>query len=221
MVSCSLRRFSVSPPASDLAVAIINRAVTNDLNPKTLPALELRDGIPAELRTIVVVPTLLTTRSALDEQIERMEVHYLANQDGDLYFALLSDWVDSATETAPGDDELLSAAADGIAELNRRYGPAPKGPRFFLLHRRRMWNEGQGKWIGWERKRGKLHELNRWLRGATDTTFIAVNGALPVAPPDVRYVITLDADTRLPTGNSQASGRKDGASSQPSKARPG
>ena len=84
-------------PASDLAVAIINRAITNDLNPKTLPALELRDGVPAELRTIVAVPTLLTTRSALDEQIERMEVHYLANQDGDLYFALLSDWADAAT----------------------------------------------------------------------------------------------------------------------------
>ena len=190
-------------PASDLAVAIINRAITNDLNPKTLPALELRAGVTAELRTIVVVPTLLTTRSALDEQIERMEVHYLANQDGDLYFALLSDWVDAATESAPSDDELLTAAADGIAELNRRYGPALKGPRFYLLHRRRMWNEGQGKWIGWERKRGKLHELNRWLRGATDTTFIPVNGALPVAPSDVRYVITLDADTRLPRGTAK------------------
>jgi cyclic beta-1,2-glucan synthetase len=190
-------------PASDLAVAIINRAIANDLNPKTLPALELRAGVPAELRTIVVVPTLLTTRSALDEQIERMEVHYLANQDGDLYFALLSDWVDAATESAPSDDELLTAAADGIAELNRRYDPALKGPRFYVLHRRRMWNEGQGKWIGWERKRGKLHELNRWLRGATDTTFIPVNGALPVAPPEVRYVITLDADTRLPRGTAK------------------
>jgi cyclic beta-1,2-glucan synthetase len=190
-------------PASDLAVAIINRAIANDLNPKTLPSLELRAGVPAELRTIVVVPTLLTTRSALDEQIERMEVHYLANQDGDLYFALLSDWVDSATENAPGDDELLKAAANGIAELNRRYSPAPGGPRFYLLHRQRMWNEGQGKWIGWERKRGKLHELNRWLRGATDTTFIPVDGVLPLAPPEVRYVITLDADTRLPRGTAK------------------
>jgi cyclic beta-1,2-glucan synthetase len=191
------------PPASDLAVAIINRAVSNDLIPKTLPALELRDGIPPALRTVVAVPTLLTSRSAVKEQIERMEVHYLGNQDGDLYFALLSDWVDSPTQTAPSDDELLSAATEGIAELNRRYGPAPNGPRFFLLHRQRMWNEGQGKWIGWERKRGKLHELNRWLRGATDTTFIAVNGALPLAPPNVLYVITLDADTRLPRGTAR------------------
>ena len=84
--------------------------------------------------------------------------------------------------------------------MNRRYGPAPDGDRFLLLHRRRVWNEGEGKWIGWERKRGKLHELNRLLRGATDTTFLAVGGRPPVVPSGVRYVITLDADTRLPRG---------------------
>jgi cyclic beta-1,2-glucan synthetase len=190
-------------PASDLAVAITNRAVTYDVCPKTLPAMELRDGVPAGLRTIVVVPTLLTTRTAIDEQIERLEVHYLASQDGDLRFALLSDWTDSITQTAPGDDELLGAAADGIAQLNWRYGAASEGPRFFLLHRRRIWNEGQGTWIGWERKRGKLHEVNRWLRGATDTTFVPISGALPVAPAAVRYVITLDADTRLPRGTAK------------------
>ena len=187
-------------PASDLAVAVTNRAITNDLKPRTLPALELRGGVPASLRTIVVVPTLLTTRTAVEEQIERLEVHYLASQDGDLRFAMLSDWTDSLTQTAPGDDELLDAAADGIGRLNRHYGAAPEGPRFFLLHRRRIWNDGQGAWIGWERKRGKLHELNRWLRGATDTTFVPVGGRLPVAPSAVRYVITLDADTRLPRG---------------------
>ena len=187
-------------PASDLAVAVINRATTKDLNPRTLPALELREGVPSNLRTIVVVPTLLTTRAAIDEQIERLEVHHLASQDGDLRFALLSDWTDSATQIAPGDDELLGAAVDGIARLNRRYGAMSGGPRFVLLHRRRLWSDGQGTWIGWERKRGKLHELNRWLRGATDTTFVPVNGLLPAAPAAVRYVITLDADTRLPRG---------------------
>jgi cyclic beta-1,2-glucan synthetase len=190
-------------PASDLAVAIINRAITRDLNPKTLPGLELRQGVPAGLRAIVAVPTLLTTHHALEEEIKRLEIHYLANQDGELYFALVSDWTDSATETAPGDDALLNAAADGIAELNRRYGLTANGPRFFLLHRRRMWNEGQGKWIGWERKRGKLHELNRWLRGASDTTFIPVRGSLAPAPSNVRYVITLDADTQLPRGTAK------------------
>ncbi len=190
-------------PASDLAVAITNRAVTNELHPHILPALELLDGVPADLRTMIVVPTLLTKRTAVAEQIERLEVHYLASEDGDLRFALLSDWTDSGTQTAPGDDELLGAAAEGIAALNRRYGAASEGPRFFLLHRRRLWCEGQRKWIGWERKRGKLHELNRWLRGATDTTFVSIGGVPPVAPSAVRYVITLDADTRLPRGTAK------------------
>ena len=142
----------------------------------------------------------LRARAAIDELIERLEIHYLASQDGDIRFALLSDWTDSATKDATDDDELLGAAIEGIGRLNGRYGPASDGPRFFLLHRRRVWNEGQGKWIGWERKRGKLHELNRLLRGATDTTFLAVGGGLPLVPLGVRYVITVDTDTRLPIG---------------------
>ena len=187
-------------PASDAAVALVNHSITNRFGATGLPGLELRDGVPSSLRTMVVVPTLLTTPADVDEQIERLEVRHLASAEGDIRFALLSDWTDSATETAPGDEDLLARAADGIARLNRRYGPAPDGDRFFLLHRRRAWNVGEGKWIGWERKRGKLHELNRLLRGATDTTFLAVGGRPPSVPPGVRYVITLDADTRLPRG---------------------
>src|SRR6266851_184177 len=94
----------------------------------------------------------------------------------------------------------LGAAVEGIAHLNRRYGPARTGERFLLLHRRRIWNEAQGMWMGWERKRGKLHELNRLLRGAADTTFLTSSDHPPVIPSDVRYVITLDSDTRLPRG---------------------
>ena len=188
-------------PAMDAAVSLVNRAVTICIGPATLPGLELHDGVPVGLRTIVVVPTLLTTRAELEEQVERLEVHYLASSlDGDLRFALLSDWTDSATESAPGDDELLGVAAAAIARLNQRHGATPDGARFLLLHRRRTWNEAQGKWMGWERKRGKLRELNRLLRGATDTTFIAEGGQAPVVPAGVRYVITLDADTRLPRG---------------------
>ena len=124
-------------PAMDAAVALVNRAVTTVIRPATIPALELHDGVPQSLRTIVVMPTLLTTRAEIDEQVERLEVHYLASPDGELYFALLSDWCDSATETAPDDDDLLAAAAAGIARLNQRHGPGPAGARFLLLHRRR------------------------------------------------------------------------------------
>jgi cyclic beta-1,2-glucan glucanotransferase len=188
-------------PASDLAIALVNRAVMELLGPRPLPRLELKDGIPSSLRTLVVVPTLLTSEAEIEEHLHHLEIHYLANVDGDIRFALLSDWTDAPTETTRGDDGLLAAAIEGIANLNRRHGPAPgEGERFLLLHRRRVWNEGEGTWMGWERKRGKLHELNRLLRGERDTTFMPTRGRDPDVPTAVRYVITLDADTRLPRG---------------------
>jgi cyclic beta-1,2-glucan synthetase len=188
-------------PASDLAIALVNRTVMAVLGPQALPRLALRHGVPSDLRTLIVVPTLLTGHAQIAEQIERLEVHSLANADGDLRFALLSDWTDAPLEIMPEDDALLAATAEGIARLNRRHGPAPTGgARFLLFHRRRGWNASQRKWIGWERKRGKLHELNRLLRGATDTTFVSTDGQAPVVPSGIRYVITLDADTRLPRG---------------------
>ncbi len=185
-------------PAMDLAVALVNRMVMAIFPAAPLPGLSLRDGIPANLRTLVAVPTMLTTPEAIAEQIERLEVHYLASAEGDLHFALLTDWTDAAAEHEDADEALLAEAANGIDRLNTQYGPAPGGERFLLLHRRRVWNAGQRRWIGWERKRGKLHELNRLLRGATDTTFVAVAGHPACTPPNVKYVITLDADTRLP-----------------------
>ena len=188
-------------PASDLAMALINRMVMAILGPRSLPRMALRNGIPKELRTIVVVPTLLTSREGIDELVERLEVHYLANADDDLRFALLSDWRDATSESISGDAELLARAVEGIAHLNERYGPsAGGGSRFVLFHRRRVWNESEQVWMGWERKRGKLHELNQLLRGSTSTTFMSVGGQLPEAIPSVRFVITLDTDTRLPRG---------------------
>ena len=185
-------------PAIDAAVALVNSALTSGFGAALLPALDLRTGVPARFRTLVAVPTLLTTVAAIEEQIKHIEVHYLASPEGELHFALLSDWMDAPTEHVDGDAALLEAAVAGIARLNRRYGPAPGGDRFLLLHRRRVWNAGEARWIGWERKRGKLHELNRLLRGATDTSFLDLGGQPRTAPTGVRYVITLDADTRLP-----------------------
>jgi cyclic beta-1,2-glucan synthetase len=185
-------------PSLDVAVALVNRAVMRGFGATILPGLALRDGVPSQLRTLVVVPALLTTRAALEEQIERLEIHYLASPEGELYFALLSDWADAPTENAAGDEALLATAAEAIARLNRLHGKGSAGDRFLLLHRRRVWSDVQTQWMGWERKRGKLHELNRLLRGATDTNFRDVNQRAPEVPPGVRYVITLDADTRLP-----------------------
>jgi cyclic beta-1,2-glucan synthetase len=185
-------------PASDLAIQLLNSWVMRQLGPRSLPRLELREGVPPELRTLVAVPALLSATAEIEEQIGRLEVHYLANPEAELRFALLSDWRDAPAETLPDDDELLAAAMAGIARLNAHYGPAPEGDaRFLLLHRRRLWNRSEQAWIGWERKRGKLEELNRLLRGAADTTFLPVPRISP-APQGIRYVLTLDADTRLP-----------------------
>ena len=184
--------------AIDGGVALVNRAVTLFVRPVPLPGLDVRSGVPEALRTLVAVPTLLTTPEDIEEQVERLEIHHLASPEGDLHFALLSDWIDADVDRAEGDAELVAVAREGIERLNRRYGPAPAGPRFLLLHRRRVWNESERRWIGWERKRGKLHELNRLLRGATDTTFMDLGDAAPSPPQRVRYVVTLDSDTRLP-----------------------
>ncbi|HEY2660015.1 MAG TPA: glucoamylase family protein [Caulobacteraceae bacterium] len=181
-------------PAVDLAVTLVNHLVTRGFRATLLPALDLQGGIPEALRTLVAVPTLLTSLKDIEDQVEQLEIHYLASPPGDLHFALLTDWRDADSERAEDDDALLAAAIEGVARLNQRYGAAPGGDRFMLLHRRRLWNPGEGRWIGWERKRGKLNELNRLLRGAQDTTFVSP----PALPTGVRYVITLDADTRLP-----------------------
>jgi cyclic beta-1,2-glucan synthetase len=187
-------------PASDIAVAVVNRAITQKVGAMRLPGLELINGVPLDQRAIIVVPTLLTSVDAIEEQIERLEVHHLSNPDDNFIFALLSDWRDADSEHLADDQALLNTAYTGIGRLNARYGPLGDGARFFLLHRRRLWNSGEGKWIGWERKRGKLHELNRLLRGAGDTTFMPIDGHQPSLPSGIRHVITLDADTRLPIG---------------------
>ena len=188
-------------PASDVAIALVNRAVMEVFPPRALPRLALAGGVPSHFKTLVAVPTLLTTEAQIAEQVHHLGIHYLANAEGHLAFAILSDWTDADAATVAGDERLLAAARTGIEELNRQHGPAEDGePRFHLLHRRRVWSEGEGRWIGWERKRGKLHELNRLLRGAMDTTYVAT-GPAPLRPPTgVRFVITLDADTQLPRG---------------------
>jgi cyclic beta-1,2-glucan synthetase len=187
-------------PASDLAMAIVNRIVTEQVGAMQLPGMELSGGVPNDLRTMIVIPTLLTSLAEIGQEIERLEVHYLANADDSFTFALLSDWMDSTSEREPGDDKLLDAAASGIAELNERHPRAGGTKRFLLFHRRRVWNDSEDTWMGWERKRGKLHELNRLLRGANDTSFVHLGDVAPQIPGGIRYVLTLDADTRLPIG---------------------
>lgn len=182
--------------AADAATAIVNTMITRWVAPKPLPGLDLAKGIPRHLRTLVAVPVLLRNTDDIAQQIERLEVHHLSSAGGAVHYALLSDGPDSATESASNDATLTTVAMEAVARLNARY-QSDDGDRFYFLHRRQRWNPSEGVWMGWERKRGKLAELNRLLRGAIDTSYAVFSGQLPV---DVRYVITLDADTRLLRG---------------------
>ena len=181
-------------PATDAATALVNLFVTRGMTPTPLPSLDLATGVPPDLRTIVAVPVLLTGPNDLQGHLERLEVHHLSSVSGAIHYALLSDGLDAATEMTGADASLIALAEAGIARLNAAY-PSEAGNRFLLLHRRRRWNPSEGCWMGWERKRGKLGELNRLLRGDDGTSFFP--STAPV-PQDVRFVITLDADTRLP-----------------------
>ncbi|PSJ58531.1 GH36-type glycosyl hydrolase domain-containing protein [Pseudaminobacter soli (ex Li et al. 2025)] len=190
-IALMLVLFSV--PASEGAMAFFNTIVMLFLKPTRLVGYDYKDGVPAEARTLVVVPSLIGSRDDVEENIRQLEVHHLANMHGEIYYALLSDWPDSSAEQTPGDMEILNHAREEIAKLNRRY-PVEGAPLFHLLHRRRLYNPSQKCWMGWERKRGKLHELNLLLRGDADTTFLPPDAPLP---ENVVHVMTLDADTRM------------------------
>ncbi|MBB3594617.1 cyclic beta-1,2-glucan synthetase [Rhizobium sp. BK529] len=182
-----------SLPASEGASGLFNTVLSFFVTPVRLVGYEFKRGIPETARTLVAVPCLICNRDSVDEMVRNLEVHYLANPRGEIYFALLGDWPDSDMEESSADLEVLEYARREIANLSARY--AYDGTvRFHLLHRRRLYNPSEGVWMGWERKRGKLHELNLLLRGDRDTTYLPSANTVPIG---VKYVMTLDADTRL------------------------
>jgi cyclic beta-1,2-glucan synthetase len=182
-------------PLSELAVQIVNAFIISTFEPDTLPKLDFDDGIPLDQATLVVVPMMLSNLDVVRQEIEKLEVRFLANQDPSLFFALFSDYSDAKEAVMPGDAELLEAITSGIAGLNKLYA----GNRFLLFHRDRVWSESEGRWIGRERKRGKIEELNQFLRGK-HAGHVKRLGELPLP---IRYVITLDADTQLPPGSAR------------------
>jgi cyclic beta-1,2-glucan synthetase len=181
-------------PLSELAQQIINALVISLLPPDQLPKLDFKTGIPPEDTTLVVVPIMLANPEVVTKEIEKLEVRFLANRESNLYFSLFSDYLDSPHSSASGDQALLQAARDGIRRLNERYPEE----RFLLFHRNRVWSDSERKWIGRERKRGKIEDLNAFLNGAGATGILAA-GKVPL----IRYVITLDADTQLPSGTAR------------------
>jgi cyclic beta-1,2-glucan synthetase len=182
--------------SSQLALALVNWVATLVARPSSLPRMDFKSGIPSDARALVVVPALLFSADNVDELCEQLEVRFLANRDPNLQFCLLSDYADASAETLPTDAGLLERAHDRIAELNRKYVLEDGSGPFLLLHRPRLWNPNERTWMGHERKRGKLADLNRLLRGGAQDRFVLVAGDTSRLD-SVKYVITLDADTQL------------------------
>ncbi len=182
--------------ASQLASALVNWASTLLATAQLLPRMDFEQGLPPQLRTLVVIPTLLSSPQSVDGLLEALEVRFLGNQDPHLQFGLLTDFRDAMEQTMAGDEPLLQRARTGIERLNEKYRFSDTD-RFFLFHRPRRWNPSERIWMGYERKRGKLADLNGLLRGAGPQRFSMVVGRL-VAASDIKYVITLDTDTQLP-----------------------
>jgi cyclic beta-1,2-glucan synthetase len=182
-------------PALGTAVALVNRVSGQMAYPRTLPRIDVRKGIPERFRTLVAVPSLLGSRDDIIELLHTLEINYQANPDPALTFALVTDFSDSPTRNAEEDESLLDAARSGIRALNELYSDDGAGP-FLILHRPRRWNPAEGVWMGWERKRGKLSELNQLLLGRPSELWVAEGDAARLE--GVPFVLTLDADTRMP-----------------------
>lgn len=182
--------------ASQLALSVANFLATLLVKPRLLPRMDFSEGIPADSRAMVVIPALLANTEAIDALVEGLEVRYLANRDTRLHFALLTDFVDAPQQTMPDDESLLDRAQKGIQELNKKYRRADND-LFYLFQRPRLWNAAQGTWMGHERKRGKLSDLNALLKKNATDRFLSIIGN-PSILPQIKYVITLDTDTQLP-----------------------
>jgi cyclic beta-1,2-glucan synthetase len=181
--------------ASHLAVALVNWLATLLATPRPLPRMDFSKGVPPESRTLVVIPTMLTSTQNIEDLIEALEVRFLANRVDHLHFGLLTDFGDAGEETLPEDEPLLRLARQRIEELNGKYRSS-ESDTFLLFHRPRRWNPRDRIWMGYERKRGKLADLNGLLRGGSPDRFSLVVGETAVLS-NVKYVITLDTDTQL------------------------
>ncbi len=192
-------------PAFELSIVFLNWLLTLLLPPRFLPRMNFEKGIPEDFRTLVVVPTLVSSAEDVREQIEMLEVRFIANPDPSLRYALLMDLMAAPQKVMPEDDSIINEAIINIRSLNKKYHDE-WGDRFYLLHRERLWNPGENKWMAWERKRGKLEELNRLLRDPeSKTSYVTIEGDFFNVTKDngIRFVITLDADTKLPPGSAR------------------
>lgn len=184
-------------PISDIALNLVNFAVSHIYSPTLLPKLALYGGISNQDSTMVIIPTLLPNEKRVKELLEKLEIYYLANRETNLYFGLVGDFKDTEREDTPDDNLITEYALKGIDELNRRY--SRQTPVFYYFHRKRTFNEAHRQWMGWERKRGAILEFNDLMKGSRETSYNILSCDISKIP-QVKYIITLDADTSLTLG---------------------
>ena len=181
---------------SQLSLELVNGLAMSSVGPHLLPRMDFSQGIPTEFRTLTVVPTLITSTQNIEGLIETLEVRFLANRDEHLHFGLLTDFPDAQHETLPQDASLLKLVQIKVEGLNTKYKNG-RADIFYLFHRPRRWNSQEKIWMGYERKRGKLADLNWLLRGGPRENFSLIVGDTSLLT-NVKYIITLDTDTQLP-----------------------
>ncbi|HUH27462.1 GH36-type glycosyl hydrolase domain-containing protein, partial [Gelidibacter sp.] len=180
-----------------LAITFTNWLATIWIKPKILPRMDFSKGIPVKYRTLVTIPTMLSSKNDIEADVEALEIHFLANREKNLHFSLLTDFTDADSETKPTDRAFLNLVSERIQQLNEKYNESGQPDIFYLFHRPRLWNPTEGKWMGYERKRGKLSALNELLRGEDRKDFSRIVGDYGVLK-NIKYIITLDSDTQLP-----------------------
>jgi hypothetical protein len=188
-------------PATQAAVELVNYLVTTVLNPHPLPKLDFSKGVEPSSATVVAIPALLINEKQIHQLVDDMEIRYLVNRDANIYYVLLTDLPDTS-EPVGDTDRRIDLAVQLINELNQKYDSLPYGA-FYLFHRHRVFNPREGAWMGWERKRGKLLDLNQYLRDAFDPFPVKAGDLARFPRNKIRYVITLDSDTQLPRGSAQ------------------
>lgn len=188
-------------PSSEIIISIFNCSISKLVDPRFIPKIQFVNEIPEEFSTIVVIPTLLNDESKVKSLVKDMEVYYLANKENNLYFALLGDYKDSENEKEENDKTIIETALAQVRELNEKYSKNEEDI-FYFFNRHRQYNEKEGIWIGWERKRGKLVEFNDLIRGSKNTSYNVISGDVKNLYK-VKYVITLDADTQLPRNSAK------------------
>ncbi len=185
-------------PASEVAVQTIQYILSKVMKPKLIPKLDFSDGIDENHKTMVVIPTILKSKEKVQELMRKLEVFYLANQSDNIYFTLLGDCSESDKEEEKWDNEVIQEGELLTKQLNNQYKKQQENkPIFHFIYRKREWNEKEGSYLGWERKRGMLTQFNQYLLGKIKNPF-RINTLENLENQEkIKYVITLDADTDL------------------------